>query len=71
MKNVANMPVMMQPRITLEPVNVRNFKMRSGMIGLDSRDSRTMKATKSATAPARGIKVSGELHPTRAAVTTP
>ena len=28
MKKVENMPVMMQPRITLEPVSVRSFRMR-------------------------------------------
>ena len=32
-----------QPRIALEPVSVRSFRIRSGMIGLASRDSRTMK----------------------------
>ena len=48
MKNVENIPMISRPRITAEPVSVRSFRMRNGMIGLAIRDSRKMKATKSA-----------------------
>ena len=50
MKKVANIPVTMRPRTMLEPVSVRSLRMRSGMIGLRSLDSRAMKATKSTSA---------------------
>ena len=42
MKNVENMPVASSPRMALEPVSVRIRRIRSGMIGLASFDSRTM-----------------------------
>ena len=46
MKKVENMPVASRPRMALDPVKVRNLRIRSGMIGLASLDSRTMKETK-------------------------
>ena len=49
--------------MTLEPVRVRSFKMRSGMIGLASRDSRTMKATNSTSATPPKTRVCAETQP--------
>ena len=56
MKKVENMPMTSRPRMTLEPVSVRSFRMRSGMIGLASCDSRTMKATNERDGDGRGCR---------------
>ena len=71
MKNVENMPVASRPRMALDPVNVRSFRIRSGMIGLVSFASKTMKATNSTTAAARMPKVWNEPQPSEDAVTMP
>ena len=69
MKKVENMPMMIRPRITLEPVSVRSRRMRSGMIGLESRDSRRRKPAKSAMAMPPTMKVWAETQPSVEAVT--
>ncbi len=71
MKKVENMPVASSPRMALEPVSVRSFRIRSGMIGLSSFDSSTMKATNSTTAAARMPSVWAEPQPSLDAVTMP
>ncbi len=71
MKKVENMPVAMAPRITLEPVRLRSFRIRRGMIGLASLDSRIMNATKRITARPTQTRVTDEPQPRRAAVTMP
>ena len=71
MKKVENMPVMSRPRMTLVPVNVRSFRMRSGMIGLASVDSSTMKDTNSATAAPRMPRCAPRASRTSVAVTMP
>ena len=63
MKNVENIPMTSRPRTTPEPVSVRSFRMRSGMIGLETRDSSTKKATISATARPRRPSVWAEPQP--------
>ena len=71
MKKVENMPVAMRPRMALEPVRLRNLSIRSGMIGLESLDSRTTKAVKSTMAMPRHPRVSDAPQPRRDAVTMP
>ena len=71
MKKVENMPVANRPRMALDPVNVRSLRIRSGMIGLASLDSRTMKETKRRTATPRMPSVCAETQPSLDAVTMP
>ena len=71
MKNVENIPVAMRPRMTLEPVRLRILRIRRGMIGLESLDSRVTKAPNSTMAAPRQSRVSGEPQPRRDAVTMP
>ena len=71
MKNVENMPVMSRPRMTAEPVKVRSFRMRSGMIGLARRDSSTTKNASRARAMPIVTSVWAETQPYVVAVTTP
>ena len=68
MKKVENIPMISRPRTTAEPVSVRSFKMRNGMIGLATRDSRTMNATKSAIPMPAESSVWAEPQPSLAAV---
>ena len=69
MKNIAYMPVMSRPRITLELARPGMRKIRSGMIGLASRDSSATKAATSASAAAANPSVWAELQPCELAVT--
>ncbi len=71
MKKVENMPVASRPRIALDPVRVRSFRIRSGMIGLASLDSRTTKETNRTTAAPRMPSVCAETQPSLDAVTMP
>ncbi len=57
--------------MALEPVSVRIRKIRSGMIGLASFDSRTMNDANSTTAAARMPRVCVEPQPSLDAVTMP
>ena len=69
MKNVANMPMMSSPRITLEAARPGMRKTRSGMIGLASRCSRATKAASMAIASPPNPSVWADAHPCSEAVT--
>ena len=59
---MVNMPVANIPRMMLDRVRVRILRIRSGMIGLASLDSRTKKATSSATDAPPKPRVWGDSH---------
>ena len=69
MKKVENIPMMSRPRMTAEPVSVRSFRMRSGMIGFSIFDSSTRKPRNNATPRPRMPRVWAEAQPSVAAVT--
>jgi hypothetical protein len=69
MKNVANMPVMSRPRMTLELGSPGMAKTRSGMIGLRSRHSSATKAPSRASDAAAKPSVCAEPQPCELAVT--
>ena len=63
------MPVAIRPRMTLDPVRLPNFRMRSGMIGLASLDSSTKNPVNRASERAPKSSVWAEPQPSVAAVT--
>ena len=67
MKNIPNIPATNSAWIALAPETLRERKIRSGISGSRAVDSRTRKATSSATATAANPRVRPEVQPVSAA----
>ena len=62
-KNTENIAEKLSPRTTLVAVKLRNFKIRSGMMGRSISDSNTMKLLIRIADSAPAAKVCGDVQP--------